>query len=214
MLVVGISGATCSGKTTICNILRRIFVNSRVFNQDDYYWKEDSPHHIRDENSIINWEVMSGFDMKTMYKDIKEHINKSQGNEKKYLGCLPDWKVEDVFSNPDSFEHRIDPAKFQHVNLVLVEGILVLNDARISDLCDYRFFLELDYDTCWDRRKHRTYDPQDQVGYFTKYAWPYYLSNKKEFETLGRPVTYLDGTQSIQQNLCNVLNAISSSSSK
>jgi len=79
MLVVGVSGATCSGKTTICNILRRLFVNSRVFNQDVYYWEEDSQKHVRDENGIINWEILSGFDMNSMYNDISSHINNTQG---------------------------------------------------------------------------------------------------------------------------------------
>jgi len=132
--------------------------------------------------------------------------------------------VEDVFGNTDSLQPnldpddslhpRLDPASFQHINLVLVEGILVMNDPRISDLCDHRFFLELDYDTCWERRQHRTYDPQDQEGYFKRYAWPYYLSNKKEMECLGKPVTYLNGKKFLQENFCDILNVICSSSSK
>jgi len=214
MLVLGISGATCSGKTTICNILRRIFVNSRVFNQDDYYWKEDDSRHIRDEDSIINWEISSGFDMKTMYGDILDELNKSKGSSEKKLDLngVKEWRVDEIFTGPDSLETNLDPANFQHVNLLLIEGILVLNDPKISDLCDHRFFLELDYDTCWSRRQLRTYDPEDQEGYFTKYAWPYYVSNKEEFESLGKPVMYLNGAKSIQQNLCNILNVISKKS--
>eukprot|EP00088_Acartia_fossae_P004678 TRINITY_DN12015_c0_g1_i1.p1 TRINITY_DN12015_c0_g1~~TRINITY_DN12015_c0_g1_i1.p1 ORF type:complete len:211 (+),score=17.98 TRINITY_DN12015_c0_g1_i1:311-943(+) len=210
MLVLGISGATCSGKTTICNILRRIFVNSRVFNQDDYYWPEDSKNHIRDENSIINWEVMSSFNMNSMYTDIHNEIKKYADNQKKSVtsrGKL--WKPEDVFVNTDSYDTKLDPADFEHVRLIIVEGILVLNDTRISDLCDKRYFLELDYETCWHRRQSRTYDPEDQEGYFKKYAWPYYLANLKEFEGTGRQATFLNGAHSIQTNLCSILNGIS-----
>ncbi len=51
----------------------------------------------------------------------------------------------------------------------------MLNDPKISDLCDHRFFLELDYDTCWSRRQLRTYDPEDQVGFTKIVLVLYYL---------------------------------------
>jgi len=207
MIVLGVSGATCSGKTTICNILKRIFINTRVFNQDDYYWPEDSSKHIRDENSIINWEIMSGFDMDTMHSDIKTEIASYSEDSKNQVPSIK-WRVEDVFSSTDSLQLKIDPDQFDHIKLVLVEGILVLNDTRISDLCDARFFLYLDKDTCWNRRQTRTYDPEDQEGYFERYAWPYYVSNLEQFKLTNRSVTYLNGSDSIQQNLCNILNSL------
>jgi uridine kinase len=46
---VGISGATCSGKTTLSYLLGKLFYNSRVYKQDDFYYAEDDPRHIRSE---------------------------------------------------------------------------------------------------------------------------------------------------------------------
>jgi uridine kinase len=42
-LVVGVSGSTCSGKTTLVALLKNLFPNSKVFNQDQYYFLEDDP---------------------------------------------------------------------------------------------------------------------------------------------------------------------------
>ena len=40
---------------------------------------------VRDENGIINWEILSGFDMNSMYNDISSHINNTQGKFMEYL---------------------------------------------------------------------------------------------------------------------------------
>ena len=44
---VGISGATCSGKTTLSYLMGKFFYNSRVYRQDDFYYDEDDPRHVR-----------------------------------------------------------------------------------------------------------------------------------------------------------------------
>ena len=82
----------------------------------------------------------------------------------------------------------------------------VLNDPRVADLCDYQIFIELDRETCWDRRRHRTYDPEDQIGYFDAFMWPWYLKNLENLKSAGRPIFYLDGKDSIQENTCHILN--------
>jgi len=205
--VVGISGATCSGKTTVCKILRNIFVNSRLFHQDEYYWLEDSKNHVRDSKTgFINWEVMSSFDMQSALKDLKSELAASSGNSKKLQPRQ--WTIDNTFKNPDSYETIIDPTTFEHIRLIVVEGILVLNDPEISERCDHRFFFELDKATCWHRRKSRTYDPEDQIGYFEGLAWPFYLSNLAELQTVDRPCTFLRGEASIQENVCRILNSL------
>jgi nicotinamide/nicotinate riboside kinase len=39
-IIVGISGASCSGKTTLARLLRDIFPNSFVIHEDDFYKPE------------------------------------------------------------------------------------------------------------------------------------------------------------------------------
>jgi len=208
MIVIGLSGATCSGKTTVCDILKKIFTNIRVFNQDFYYWTDESPKHkIEDKTGFINWEILSSFDMDHLHSDLKSHLDNAQRHCK--LDAHHRWTVDNTFKNRDAFDVKIDPGRFESVDVVVVEGILVLNDPRIADLCHHKFFFELNKETCWERRQGRTYDPEDQIGYFENLAWPYYLSNLEDLKASGQNIRWLRGEVSIQQNLVNVMNHIS-----
>jgi len=74
MLTVGISGATCSGKTSVAAMLENILPSCKVINQDTYYHEDDSIHHIKDKKTnLINWEVLEAFNMEKMHLDIN-HI--------------------------------------------------------------------------------------------------------------------------------------------
>jgi nicotinamide/nicotinate riboside kinase len=220
MLVVGLSGASCSGKTTIGNILQRIFKNSSVFNQDLYYWPDGSEHHIKDpESGFVNWELISAFNMNSLVSDLtaatssRKCVNTTEGDLSltEHRNQIPDskpWTRERLFQDPGSMHPTVDPALYQGLRLVLVEGITVLNDPRIAALCDHRIFIELDHDTCWDRRRHRTYDPEDQIGYFESIMWPGYVNNLDELKSAELPIFYLDGKDSVQDNACRILNHI------
>lgn len=68
---------------------------------------------------------------------------------------------------------------------------------------------ELDKETCWHRRRNRTYDPEDQIGYFEGLAWPYYLHNLRNLRAIETPIQYMNGAQSLEANFCQILNVIS-----
>eukprot|EP00088_Acartia_fossae_P070911 TRINITY_DN9609_c0_g1_i1.p1 TRINITY_DN9609_c0_g1~~TRINITY_DN9609_c0_g1_i1.p1 ORF type:complete len:223 (+),score=24.98 TRINITY_DN9609_c0_g1_i1:349-1017(+) len=210
MIVLGLSGATCSGKTSICNILQRIFTNAKVFNQDAYYWKEDSPNHVKDEKTgFINWELASSFNMAALNADLQAAIAAAPKCSK-----VPDlkhsWTKENVFNQSGELAlgNEINPETLENFPLIIVEGILVLNDERIAQACDFKFFVDLDKETCWQRRQHRTYDPEDQIGYFENLAWPYFKSNLDELKQSpsAADIRWLSGKDSIESNVCNVLN--------
>ena len=71
-LVIGISGATCSGKTTFANGLHQGILNSVPLNQDQFYWEEDSANHtFADGIKHINWELVTAFDNDKFLTKIK-----------------------------------------------------------------------------------------------------------------------------------------------
>ena len=71
MLTIGLSGATCSGKTSVARILEKVFTHCKVINQDTFYHGEECSNHVRDPaTNLINWEVMQAFNMEKMYEDI------------------------------------------------------------------------------------------------------------------------------------------------
>ncbi|XP_066250207.1 nicotinamide riboside kinase 1 [Euwallacea similis] len=76
VLVVGISGATCSGKTTTAKQLRELLPNSIVFSQDNYFFPIDSPRHKWiPELKHINWDIVSSLDMARMTREIQGYIS-------------------------------------------------------------------------------------------------------------------------------------------
>ena len=71
MLTIGLSGATCSGKTSVASMLEKVLSSCIVINQDTYYHEDESEKHVKDPaTNLINWEVMGAFNMEKMHKDI------------------------------------------------------------------------------------------------------------------------------------------------
>lgn len=90
-LVIGVSGVTCGGKTTLANNLYKYFTEStsateplfanknlkidkvHLISQDNYFLPvEDARHVLIEHLNHINWEIVSAIDMKRMCKDIME----------------------------------------------------------------------------------------------------------------------------------------------
>jgi len=166
-MLVGISGATCSGKTSLSQLLGKLFYNSRVYRQDDFYYATDDPHHVRDkETGFINWEIPTAFNMEKLMEELEKALD--VGKQEQLTSLKTDWEAGQVFHSDLSFQEDFlaQVEDVRKASLVFVEGILVLNDMKINNLCDVRIFIELDKETCWHRRRNRTYDPQDQIGYF------------------------------------------------
>ena len=70
--------------------------------------------------------------------------------------------------------------KIENTSILIIEGIIVLNDPEILKLCDLKFFIKIDKDVCWNRRKSRVWDPEgscweESPGYFEDIAWPEYV---------------------------------------
>ncbi len=85
-LVVGLSGATCSGKSTLAKALSSAFPNAKCLNQDDYYLQEtDSRHTWVAELKHINWDVVTAFDMEAFDKAVEGVIKE---NNNAAVQCL------------------------------------------------------------------------------------------------------------------------------
>ncbi|XP_020278743.1 nicotinamide riboside kinase 2 [Pseudomyrmex gracilis] len=171
-LIVGISGATCSGKSTLANRIGNNFPGSITVRQDDYFLPPDDPRHIKiPELNHMNWDLITSLDMERMRFDIMKIIRTRE-------------------------KRATDSRK----TVLILDGFLLFKDKTIADLCDLKYFLTLTKEQCWERRKNRAYDPPDVPGYFDKVVWPEYEKYVKEITQDGdRTIKFIDGSKDMEE---------------
>lgn len=175
--IIGISGATCSGKTTLSNRLHNELKNSVVIHQDNYFLPQDDPRHVKiNELNHFNWELITSMDMDKMHSDIFQLIESSP--------------------NENSSSETVNK------NILILDGFLLFKCEVISNLCDCKYFITLTKEECWERRKGRVYDPPDVPGYFEKVTWPEYVKYRDELikdNDFCNTITFIDGSKSKEE---------------
>lgn len=132
MLIIGIAGGTGSGKTTVVNKIINSFPAGEVavIPQDSYY--KDSSHIPPEERSKINFDEPAAIEW-TLLTDHLRRLKAEEAIEMptySYLTCTR--QAETV---------RVEPR-----DVVIVEGILVLNDETLRSMMDVRVFVDADAD--------------------------------------------------------------------
>ena len=72
-LIIGISGVSSSGKTTLSRLLRDIFPNTFVLHEDDFYWPDTQ---IPEKDGVQDWDCIEAIDvvgLQHALEYIKEH---------------------------------------------------------------------------------------------------------------------------------------------
>jgi nicotinamide/nicotinate riboside kinase len=73
--LIGISGCTNGGKTTLSKRLQKEFPNSTHLSQDDFYYPRDSKHYTYiPELESFNFDVISVINMEKFYQELKKLI--------------------------------------------------------------------------------------------------------------------------------------------
>ena len=130
-IVIGIAGGTGSGKSTVTNRLKTEFGdNVAVVYHDNYYKRQDElPFEDRKK---VNYDHPDAFETELLL----EHLKKLRAGEA--IECpIYDYSQH----NRSDKTERIEPRK-----IILVEGILVLADARLREQIDIKVFVEADAD--------------------------------------------------------------------
>lgn len=76
-VVIGLSGVTNSGKTSLSRGLAGRYRGTREICQDHYFLPVSSPKHVLvEEVNHFNWELMSALDMDKMVADVHAIIDR------------------------------------------------------------------------------------------------------------------------------------------
>lgn len=141
MLIIGIAGGTGSGKTTVVHQIMNELPETEVgiISQDSYYKQNVGMSY--EERSRINFDHPRAIDFELMVQHLK------------------DLKAGKTIEQPVySFvtHNRTDDTIITHPRKVMiVEGILILNNQELRDLFDVKIFVHADSDERLIRRLKR-----------------------------------------------------------
>ena len=140
-LVIGIAGGSCSGKTSVTRAIYEEFKNhSVVVIEQDYYYKDQS-HMTFEERLQTNYDHPLAFDTDLLIEHVNALLNR-QSIEKPVYDYVEHTRAQEVIS--------VEPK-----DVIIVEGILVLEDERLRDLMDIKLFVDTDSDLRIIRRIQR-----------------------------------------------------------
>ncbi|KPD02059.1 uridine kinase [Moellerella wisconsensis] len=143
--IVGISGASASGKSLIANTLYRELRekvgdhNIGVIAEDCYY--KDQSDVSMEERLKVNYDHPNSMDHSLLYQHIKT-LKSGQPIE------LPQYDYVEHTRKPQTINFR--PKK-----VIIIEGILLLTDKRLREELDFSIFVDTPLDICLMRRIKR-----------------------------------------------------------
>lgn len=156
-MVIGVAGGTGSGKSTFTNRIKEEFGEQiAVVYHDNYYKSRDGIPF--EERKKINYDHPDALETDLLV----EHIKLLKA------GQAVDCPVYDYSQHNRSKENiRIEPRK-----VILIEGILVLQDERLRELLDIKVYVEADADERIMRRAIRDMKERgrDLEGIFAQYV--------------------------------------------
>lgn len=140
-VIIGVAGGSGSGKTTVCNKIYEYFVGKSVkMIEHDSYYRDQSELSFEDRLKT-NYDHPFAFDTDLLV----EHLTKLQNNES------IDVPVYD-YSNHTRSDKTI---RIESQDVIIVEGILILEDKRLRDLMDIKLYVDTDADLRIIRRIQR-----------------------------------------------------------
>lgn len=130
-LMIGVAGGTGSGKSTFTNRVKAEFGDKvSVIYYDNYYRAHDDIPF--EERKLINYDHPDAFETDLFINQLKEL------KEGRAVEC----PVYDYTIHNRSHETvRIEPSK-----VIIVEGIMVLQNPELRDLLDIKIYVEADAD--------------------------------------------------------------------
>lgn len=145
--IIGITGGTCSGKTTITqNIIKKLNREEvSYFSLDNYY--KDQSHIPLEKRNLINYDrpYVIGFDL------FINHLERIKNNKYFYV------PIYDFKTHTRKGNKKIMPSK-----ITIIEGILLFNEQKVRKYFDLKIFLDVEDDIRLIRRIKRDIEERDR----------------------------------------------------
>lgn len=131
-VVIGVAGGSSSGKTSVTKAIRERLGNHSILliEQDSYY--KDQSHLPFEERLKTNYDHPLAFDTELLITHIKQLLNYQPIEMPKY-----DYKA---------YTRSKEVTYVEPKDVIILEGILVLEDERLRNLMDIKLFVDTDPD--------------------------------------------------------------------
>ncbi len=141
MFIIGISGGTGSGKTTVVNQITNQLPTTEIFviSQDSYY--KETSNLSYEERTRINFDNPKAIDFDLIIKHLKR-LKEGHAIDQPVYSFITHNRTKDFI--------KTYPTK-----VVIVEGILIFNNKELLKLFDLKIFVDTDTDERLIRRIRR-----------------------------------------------------------
>jgi len=151
-IVIAIAGASASGKSLIANTIFEELCSELgtdqigIISEDAYY--KDQSHLSMDQRVLTNYDHPKAFDHDLLCEQLKILKNKQAVD-------IP------VYSYTEH-TRLSDTTTLTPKRIIILEGILLLNDANVRDQIDVSIFIDTPLDICLMRRLKRDIEERDR----------------------------------------------------
>ncbi len=137
-ILIGITGGTGSGKSTVAQSIYKALpvTNIAIVEQDAYY--KDQRHLSFEERTKTNYDHPLAFDTELLIKHLKDLVSGRSMDKPIYDFSIHVRKKESI---------KVEPR-----DIIILEGIMILEDKRLRDLMDIKIFVDTDEDVRVIRR--------------------------------------------------------------
>lgn len=165
-IIVGIAGASASGKTlvskTICNDLGQSKV---LMIPEDSYYKDlaNMPISVREK---VNFDHPEAFDHQLCHKQLAD------------LQALKE--IDLPIYDYEKHTRKTETKRLKPAPIIILEGILIFSDPKLRSLMDIKIFIDTPLDICLTRRIKRDIEERGRqldsiLEQYSKTVRPMYL---------------------------------------
>lgn len=140
-IIIGVSGGSGSGKTSVSRAIFNNFPNHSIMmlEHDSYY--KDQSHLSFEERLKTNYDHPFAFDTDLLIEHLEKLLNYETIEKPVYDYVAHTRSTETVIQDPKE--------------VIILEGILILEDKRLRDLMDIKIYVDTDDDIRIIRRIKR-----------------------------------------------------------
>ena len=140
-IIIGIAGASGSGKTLVSNTLMKKLGSEKVIMiQEDSYYHDLSDIPF-DDRTGRNFDHPDAFD----HELLAEHLSQLLGGK----------TISHPIYDYSTHSRKKETKKVGPHSVVILEGILILSEPKLRDLMDIKVYIDTALDVCFIRRLQR-----------------------------------------------------------